>query len=527
MNIAEVLFRHACERPHAPAIVEVTWWRRTRVTTFAALNDAAARAATLLWRSGLRPGDPVLVFHPMAAELYVGLLAIFRLKLVAMFLDPSAGADHIESCCALQEPRALLASDKAHMLRLWVPALRRIPVKYSIGSLRLPGARPWSHYRGVPRHDDILSADPDTPALLTFTSGSTGRPKAAVRTHGFLLAQHRALERSLRLEAGEVDLTTLPIFLLANLASGVTSVIPDADLRAPGSIEPTRVTAQIERQSPVSSTASPAFFERLARFGAECGKTLPAFQKLFTGGAPVFPRLLDQMQRLAPRAEIVTVYGSTEAEPMTHAALHEMGEDDRKAMVAGGGLLVGKPVEGLQLRVVRDRWGTPLGEMSGADFSAGVMPAGNAGEIVVSGEHVLPGYLHGQGDEETKFKVDGTIWHRTGDAGYLDGKGRLWLLGRCVARVDDEHGTLYPFVAEAVAYTDPNVRRAAFVAHQGRRVLAVQPYGRAAPDTERIRRALAWAHVNEVRILPHIPVDKRHNAKVDYPRLRDLVHSQC
>lgn len=524
MNIAEILLRHTAERPDEPAVIEETRWRRTHQTTFAGLNEAAARAATLLWRSGLRPGDAVLVFHPMAAELYVALLAIFRLKLVAMFLDPSAGADHIARCCALHAPGALLASTKAHLLRLWVPALRRIPVHFAVGMLPVPGARPWSHYRHVPRHDDILACEPDTPALLTFTSGSTGQPKAAVRTHGFLLAQHRALERSLRLQPGEVDLTTLPIFLLANLASGVTSVVPDADLRYPGAIDPARVSAQVERHRPVSSTASPAFFERLARYGAPLGKTLPSFRKLFTGGAPVFPRLLDQMQRTAPQAEVVSVYGSTEAEPMTHMALHEMSADDRKAMLEGAGLLAGKPVEGIRLRVVRDRWGTPLGRLSAATFDEAEMPEGQAGEIVVSGEHVLSGYLHGQGDEETKFRVDGVTWHRTGDAGYMDGRGRLWLLGRCVARIQDEHGTLYPFAPEAAAYTDSNVRRAAFVAHRGKRVLAVECYDRrAGTDLDAMRRRLAWAHVAEVRVCPHIPVDKRHNAKIDYPRLSELL----
>jgi acyl-CoA synthetase (AMP-forming)/AMP-acid ligase II len=356
--------------------------------------------------------------------------------------------------------------------------------------------------------------------LLTFTSGGTGQPKAAVRTHGFLLAQHRALERSLQLRPGEIDLTTLPIFLLANLASGVTSVVPDADLRYPGAIDPARVIAQIMRHRPVSSTASPAFFERLARHAIDRGKSLPGFRKLFTGGAPVFPRLLDQMQQMAPQAEIVSVYGSTEAEPMAHASLQEMVADDLKAMLGGGGLLVGAPVEGLQLRVVRDHWGTPLGRLSAAEFGAGEMPESQSGEIVVSGEHVLPGYLHGQGDEETKFKVDGVTWHRTGDAGYLDGRGRLWLMGRCVARIADEHGTLYPFAAEAAAYSEPNVRRAALIALQGKRVLAVELYDRrAAPDLDALRRRLAWAHVEDVFVCPFIPVDKRHNSKIDYPRL--------
>src|SRR4029077_2703793 len=90
----------------------------------------------------------------------------------------------------------------------------------------------------------------DTPALIRFTSGSTGQPKGAVRTHGFLLEQQRVIEKSLRLVAGDVDLATLPMFVLANLASGVTSIIPPADLRAPGAIDPMPVVRQIREFGP-------------------------------------------------------------------------------------------------------------------------------------------------------------------------------------------------------------------------------------------------------------------------------------
>ena len=60
-----------------------------------------------------------------------------------------------------------------------------------------------------------MPCDAETPAIITFTSGSTGVPKAAVRTHGFLLAQHRSLARTLTHEVGDMDLTTLPVVLLA------------------------------------------------------------------------------------------------------------------------------------------------------------------------------------------------------------------------------------------------------------------------------------------------------------------------
>lgn len=522
MNLAHSLLDQVRQRPDATAIIDA-WRGRSRLTTFAQLDESAARAARLLTERGLRPGDAVLVFHPMSAELYVALLAIFRLRLVAMFLDPSAGRDHIERCCALYPPRALIASTRAHLLRLFSPALRRIPVKFVIG-WPVPGAVRWSRADRLFPFPQVCDCDSDTPALLTFTSGSTGQPKAAVRTHGFLLAQHRALTESLHLTPGDVDLATLPIVLLANLGSGVTSLVPDADLRYPGAIRPEPVVAQVLTHRATSSVASPAFFECLARYCAERGVLLPSFRKLFTGGAPVFPRLLEQMQAMAPHADVVAVYGSTEAEPIAHVSRTAMRSDDHKAMLAGRGLLAGPAVPSICLRILRDRWGTPVGPWSRAEFEPECCPAGEPGEIVVSGEHVLPGYLHGRGDEETKFRVDASVWHRTGDAGYLDAEGRLWLLGRCVARIDDAHGTLYPFAAETALYQDPRVRRAAVVAHRGQRVLAVEFYDRQArPEAESLKGMLAWTHLDEVRVLRRVPVDKRHNAKIDYPSLHRLL----
>lgn len=522
MNLAHVLQEQSSVRPNAAAIID-TWRGRSRTTSFAELDQSAARAARLLVKHGLQPGDAVLVFYPMSVELYVVLVALFRLRLIAMFLDPSASRDHFERCCALHRPRALIAGTKAHLLRLLSPALRRIPIKFVIG-FPVPGAIRWSGADRLPPLNEVSDCEPDTPALLTFTSGSTGQPKAAVRSHGFLLAQHRALADSLRLTAGDVDVATLPIVALANLGSGVTSLIPNADLRYPGAVAPAPIFAQIVTHQASSSVASPAFFECLVRHGEPRKLTLPTLTKLFTGGAPVFPRLLDQMQALAPNAEVVALYGSTEAEPIAHVSRHEVGPDDLKTMLGGKGLLGGRAVPSIRLRILRDQWGQPVRQYTADTFAADCCRPGEPGEIVVSGDHVLPGYLHGLGDGETKFRVDGAVWHRTGDAGYLDECDRLWLLGRCAARIHDDRGDLYPFAAETAISQDSRVRRAALVAHRGKRLLAVEFHdGEAQPDLDALRAALAWAHLDEVRRCRRIPVDKRHNAKIDYPSLYRLL----
>ena len=518
MNVCEVLRGWAGTSPDAPAIIDVRRGR-ARSVSFAELERASAQAAGVLRAAGLHPGDGVLVLLPMCAELYVALLAVFRLGMVALILDPSAGRQHIERCCALYPPQAVIAGARAHLLRLFSPSLRRIPLKVSVGA-PVPGAVSWAR---IDRTPPILVAHPcdaAVPALLTFTSGSTGQPKAAVRTHGFLLAQHRALQESLELAPGELHLTTLPVFVLANLASGTTSLLADVDLRRPDAIGPARLVRQIRVHRPVRLSASPALLERLADHCGPLGVTFPSLRTLFTGGGPVFPGLSARLRRIAPHAEIMAVYGSTEAEPIALCAQGDLDARDWNAMDRGAGLLAGVPVPSIRLRILPDRWGTPIGPYTDAEWDAACLPPGEPGEIVVSGDHVLGGYLRGRGDDETKFVVGSTRWHRTGDAGYFDPQGRLWLLGRCAARIDDARGRLYPLGAECAALRRPGVRRAAFVAYRGCRVLVLEPACRSPrPDLALLAHDLAWAHVDAILWEDAIPVDARHNAKVDYRAL--------
>jgi acyl-CoA synthetase (AMP-forming)/AMP-acid ligase II len=274
------------------------------------------------------------------------------------------------------------------------------------------------------------------------------------------------------------------------------------------------VIAQIRRHGVKSMAASPAFMSRILSACERNGSPITELERIHLGGAPVFPGVLRKTKQFCPRAAITAVYGSTEAEPMADIALEDISADDFLRMQKGQGLLAGKPVPCISLRVIRDQWGKPMASLNFRQFEQLAVAAGQAGEIVVSGAHVLPGYLNGEGDAETKFDVDGRRWHRTGDLGYMDLNGRLWLLGRCGAKIRDKRGTLYPFAVECAAMERPFVRRAAVVSISGRRVLAVETEEPTSP--EEIQRSLAWAGLDQVVTLDRIPVDPRHNAKIDY-----------
>ncbi len=502
-TIAEILHRNSAKWPNREALIS-TVRGRDRAATYAELEASANRFAGDLCARKIRKGDPVLVFVPMSLELYVTLLGLFRIGAVAVFLDPSSGLNHINVCCAKLPPAALVSVWPLRILRPLVRGLR--------GIAKVFGPAPISRFGG----DELPLPDhpsPEDPALITFTSGSTGRPKAAVRSHRFLLAQHAALRDSITLEEGEKDLTTLPVFVLANLASGLTSILPDAKISRPGSVDARRIARQTSRLHPTRTGGSPAFYQRLL----ENPDSLGGFRKIYTGGAPVFPSLLQKLQQAAPAASVVAVYGSTEAEPIAHVACHDISASDWEAMRGGRGLLAGVPIPEIQLRILPDQWTKPVTAFQ-------PLPSGQVGEILVTGNHVLKSYFQGEGDEATKVSIGNEIWHRTGDAGYLDVDGRLWLVGRCAARVDDAHGTLYPFTVECVAMTFPGIRRAAFVQFRGQRLLVIEPEGSLAESSKKeIEAACAWAHIPEIRVLRRMPVDGRHNAKIDYPRLKKLL----
>lgn len=524
-NLAALLHAQAEARPDHPALLDP----RQPPITFAALQRAVAQGAILLREAGLRPGDRVLVYQPISAELYVALGALFQAGLTVVFIDPGMDRAQLERAASVLAPAGFLATPRAHLLRLLSPGVRRIPIRFTTGAWPLPGAQRWSKYSRLPATSaEPMTCDDETPALITVTSGSTGTPKFATRTHGFLRRQHEAIDASLAMAADSVVATTLPIFILSFLASGITTLLPDADLRRPGQVNVAPLLAQMEQSGVNSIAASPALLDQITRFCNERQLTLPHIRHVYCGGAPVFVDLIDQVTATMPNAAFHAVYGATEAEPIATLDHTAISAADRQRMASGGGLLVGERVSSLDVRVIPDHWGHqhgPYAPQAWADLSL----QGEVGEIVVAGPHVLTSVGPGEDASLSKIAVADKLWHRTGDAGYWDERGRLWLLGRCVARIDSTQpdgtrSTLYPFAVESAAHTFPAIKHAALIEQHGRRILALELY---TPQDERwlatLHATLAWVALDEIRILDVIPVDKRHNAKINYPALRKVL----
>ncbi|MCC7531896.1 MAG: AMP-binding protein [Candidatus Melainabacteria bacterium] len=503
-----------------------------RTITYLELQKRAECAAAALIESGIKKDDRVLLLVPLSIETYILLLAIFRVGAVAIIADSSFGLNMLKRSLSLVQPDAMISNPHLKFLGSILSEIRNIRLK--LDTQQLASGAPQAQH-------EIEDLDSEHPALITFTSGSTGNPKAIVRTHEFLLQQQKVLSSTLPGQKCDVELTTLPVFVLSALAQGMTSVLPDCDMRRPGSIDARRIVNQLANCNVNRIIASPAFLQRLTEFLQQEKLQLKALQNILTGGGPVFPSLLKQAKSVFPNAEIIAVYGSTEAEPIAHITNKSMSQDDLEKIFTGGGLLAGKPIANIELAIADPKELNSLAK-NGGNRKFNRLPAYSTGEIVVRGKHVIKTYLNELGDTETKFKeVDSKVWHRTGDAGYLDEHGRLWLMGRCALKIRDEKGDIYPFQVEAAASEIQAVRRATCLRADGKRILVVEKKHRtpaqwfadlfdfsrhSAPLSSTIGDAFTWLRFDEIRMVHSMPLDARHNSKIQYERLeRRLKHA--
>jgi acyl-CoA synthetase (AMP-forming)/AMP-acid ligase II len=507
-NLAARLAERAAAHPDRPAIVAGQGASRREIR-FAELDARVGRVAARLWARGVRPGERVLIFVPMSVELYVALLGVLRMGAVAVFVDAWADRRRLDAAVAAARPIAFLGTPRAQLLRLASPAVRRIAKAVWV-------RRDFGSGTANELMAPVTQVDPAAHALVTFTTGSTGRPKAAARTHAFLWAQHLALARHLGLSESDVDMPTLPVFVLHDLATGCTCVLPDFDPRRPGEIDARAVRSQMRDEGVTTCSASPSFFEALFAGDGAHRESLP-LRALFTGGAPVLPALARRLASL-PATEAHVVYGSTEAEPIASIRARDMvAEFD----APGAGLCAGTPVAEIALRIVRPH-DAPI-ELDARGWAAWDVDAGEIGEIVVTGEHVLTGYLDDpESDRENKVRDGERVWHRTGDAGRLDANGRLWLMGRVKQRLEREGRVTWPLPVELAALRVSGVRHAAYLGvadHTGARraVLCVEAPGAGldAALAEALRVAGAPAPIDEVQVVDRIPRDPRHASKTD------------
>jgi len=489
------------------------------IITFRELDNFSSRLSVGMDAAGLRKGDRVLVLAPVSLMLYAGLIALFKLGTTAVFLDPQTGYGQLNRAIALANASAFIGTRKLLWLRFFSSALRRIPHIFLS-----EGESPRSLQQiacSFPSQTEIAEVGDDHPALITFTGGSTDvSPRGVVRTHCLLIEQQRALSRVLPVQENDTDLPAFPLASLLNLASGVTSVIPDFPFRRPDSVQPEKILRQIQRYNVTTGSGSPAYWSAIVKYCLSHEQILN-LRRIVTGGAPSTPELMQQLSRVAPNAEILNLYGSSEAEPVARMSGQELAADKITRIEAGAGIPLGRSVSEICIRIL--------------DENHHERPANEVGEIWVSGAHVARGYFSNpKANAANKYlDAEGELWHRMGDIGYKDDDEWLWLVGRVNTIIVRAGKPIYPMQVEAVVGKLPFVQRTALVGDAdkllGERAILLVEFAKNIPRPNAWRQEIqslvaerGWV-VDAIRSIRKIPVDARHNARIDYEKLRSMM----
>ncbi|WP_394147856.1 olefin beta-lactone synthetase [Shewanella atlantica] len=509
-----------------------------RELTFRELDKRSNKLAHGLNAYGIKRGMKAVLMVTPSIDFFTLTFALFKAGIVPILVDPGMGVKNLKQCFIESQPDAFIGIPKAHMARrLFSWGKGSVKHLVTVGGSGLWGGVSLdaliSRASGTAPEDSYEMAwlDEDEMAAILFTSGSTGTPKGVVYSHKMFEAQISALKHDYGIAPGERDLATFPLFSLFGPALGMASIVPEMDASKPITANPDYLFAAIEKYQCSNMFVNPALIERLGRAGVTSSHThqLPSIKRVISAGAPATIASIQHFsQMLSDGVEVLNSYGATESLPLS-----KIGSEALFATTSvtdnGGGICVGKPIEGVDIAII------DISEAPIPRWDEGLrLKPGEIGEIVVKGPMVSRSYYcRDSATQLAKIHDGNSIRHRMGDLGYLDDEGKLWMCGRKAHRVDasrnakGEPGRYFSIPCERIFNTHPQVKRSALV--------GVEVGGETVPllciELEKspgcAMAAGLFAELNEIAgqhlqtrgikrflIHPQFPVDIRHNAKI-------------
>jgi acyl-CoA synthetase (AMP-forming)/AMP-acid ligase II len=535
-NVALLFAEEARQRP-AQLALAVGHRNGFEECTYAELDARAEAYARGFSALGFRRGDRTLFLVRPSVKFYAMVLGLLKIGAIPVVVDPGMGIGNVLKCIAQIRPRTMVALSLVHAIRRFAPSsFSTVEVAVTVGRRWFWGGHTEAEaFQPSAEAFPIQTFTASDEAFIVFTSGSTGTPKGVSFRHGMFAGATQILATHAGLGAGRCSMETFAPFVPFHLALGETVVVPFMNLSKPATADPRHIAAAIAKYRPQTAFASPVVLRKLLEYCRETGTKLDSIDTLLTGVAPVPGELHRGFREvLRSDAQVSVNYGATEALTVSSIRTDEVLGETWEATTRGAGYCVGRPYPELDVRIIRvsddpiRAWNPSL-----------ELPVGEIGEVIVRGAVASPEYKDAPAaNEASKIKAGESFFHRMGDLGYFDERGRLWFCGRKAHRIETSEGMLPNLAVEGIFAEHVGVRRVALIAGPGPRGqqtpvlwfeeesgLRADPPLPTGQQLEREVLALAdgtrWAGrvKHAVRYPGKFPMDARHNSKIRYEEI--------
>jgi len=440
LDVAALLTRAATENPAKLAVVEAGG----RSVTWAQLDDEVGRVATGLGASGILAGHRVVIASSNRIEFVTTYLGVLRAQAIAVPVNPRASAHELARLLAdcgarmvvadgdavrtVREAAVLLAAESS-------PVADRVRVVV-IGTTLQPGERSYDHLRADSARPVPALTDPERLAVLLYTSGTSGLPRAAMLTHRALAANiaQVAAVRPPMIHGDDVVLGVLPLFHVYGLNAVLGCVVQQrAKLVLTDAFDPQGTLDLIDDEACSVLPVAPPVFAHWR--DVDLAGRLGPVRLVLSGSAPLAPEVVTAFTERTG-VPVHQGYGLTEAAPVVTSTLCST-----RPPAAGS---VGAALAGIDLRLVDD--------------TGAVVAGDDPGEIQVRGANLFSGYWP-DGSEGP----DAEGWWSTGDVGFLDEHGDVFLVDRVKELVIVSGFNVYPVEVEDVVAEVAGVRAVAVI----------------------------------------------------------------
>jgi long-chain acyl-CoA synthetase len=435
-GLADIVRRHAARQPDAPAIVY-----DGRATSYAALDRAASRVANALIAEGIRPQARVAHLDKSSDQFFELLFGVAKANAVMVSVNWRLAPPEILHIVNDAEAEILFVGEE------YFPVIEKIrgelaTVRKIVAFGRHPEWESFAAWRDrQPATDPHRPTRPTDTAVQFYTSGTTGLPKGAELTNANFGALLGLWTRTWLLEPGTPALVCLPMFHIGGAGWGIACLFAGATCHVLREFAPAQILETIERERLQVLLLVPAMILFLLQAPQIRETDLASLRLIVYGAAPMPVELLKQAMAVFP-CGFQQVYGLTE----TTGAITLLPPEDHDPNDPRKLLSCGYAQTGVELRIVGD------------DGKA--LPAGQVGEIAVRSAQVMRGYW--KLPEATARAIQGD-WLLTGDAGYLDERGYLYIYDRVKDMIVSGGENIYPAEVESALFGHPAVADVAVI----------------------------------------------------------------